>query len=279
MAPPAEEEEQMENTRRFGEGYLVEEALGELVTEGLQLPTSFSGLCSHFKYRSTPGGELLRAKAPAFLLQGWVRRAGDEPGGGLEISFIASGAEGIFAGRLESARINELEVNLSAPALPSAGAPSVEALSTSLSAAATTSAAAATSAAASAAIDLSGALPGDRSASAASTPPPAPRSWGDLRAQQGEAEEPDTAPAPRRLGEAAQLAAGRRLSLAMLRPGDQLQHPRFGSGRLIDIRGETLSVQFSKPRRTRSLNGERFEYLLLSTSRSGRRIRVTLKGS
>ena len=254
----------MEKTRRFGEGYLVEEALGELVTEGLQLPTSFSGLCSHFKYRSAPGGELLRSKAPAFLLQGWARHTG-EVGGELEISFIASGAEGIFAGRLESARINELDIALNASPSPT--------LDVSSDAAPTTDSITA------AAIDLSDALPGSSRSTPATQQAAAPRSWGDLRAQQGDSQELDKPHGSVRLGEAAQLAAGRRLSLAMIRPGDQLQHPRFGSGRLAEIRGETLSVQFSKPRRTRSLNGERFEYLLLSTSRSGRRIRMTLKGS
>ena len=259
-----EKEDQMEKTRRFGEGYLVEEALSELITEGLQLPISFSGQCSHFKYRSMPGGELLRAKAPAFLLQGWARRAGAEAGGELEISFIASGAEGIFAGRLESARINELEVALSAAHPPSLSASgNTDRAPDSITAAA---------------IDLSDALPGNSQTPSAAQQSAAPRSWGDLRAQQGDSEELDKPHAPVRLGEAAQLAAGRRLSLAMLRPGDHLQHPRFGSGRLTEIRGETLSVQFSKPRRIRSLNGERFEYLLLSTSRSGRRIRMTLKG-
>ena len=265
MTPSAKRKEQMEKMRRFGEGYLVEEALRELVTEGLQLPTSFSGLCSHFKYRSAPGGELLRSKAPAFLLQGWARHANAEAGGELEISFIASGAEGIFAGRLESARINELDVALNTSPSPT--------MDVSSDAAPTTDSITA------AAIDLSDALPGSSRSMPATEQAPTPRSWGDLRAQQGDSEELDKPHRSVRLGESAQLAAGRRLSLAMLRPGDQLQHPRFGSGRLAEIRGETLSVQFSKPRRTRSLNGERFEYLLLSTSRSGRRIRMSLKGS
>ncbi|MEE2644347.1 MAG: hypothetical protein VYD19_05390 [Myxococcota bacterium] len=257
----------MQGRRFFGEGRLVEEVIAELVNGGAKLPLSFSGICSHFKFYSAPDAPLQRTRERAFLLCGWARtgREGEET----ELSFLATGEKGILAGRLESARVVELWVEgsparaaqavLASVALSEGGAksdPISEERRDPI---------------AEASLDLRDEV-GRK---------PAPSSWGELRAQQSTARSTaGTSARETNQGAADPIVGGsptgRSLSIDGLRPGDTLRHQRFGAGRLVSVAGETLTVQFRKPSRTRQLSGGRFEYILLSSSGGRRVIRMSL---